>query len=79
MSLVGLPSRSRTKPALVLGIDTVTGCTVHYVDEGVDTGEIIAQREVPVLPGDTAETLQARIQSVEHELLPAVLASLAHE
>jgi phosphoribosylglycinamide formyltransferase 1 len=59
--------------------DPVTGCTVHYVDEGVDTGEIIAQREVPVLPGDTAETLQARIQSVEHELLPAVIASLAHE
>jgi phosphoribosylglycinamide formyltransferase-1 len=62
--------------ALAAG-DTVTGCTVHYVDEGVDTGEIIAQREVPVLPGDTAETLQARIQAAEHELLPAVLASFA--
>lgn len=60
--------------ALAAG-DETTGCTVHYVDEGVDTGEIIAQREVPVLPGDTAETLQARIQTAEHELLPAVIAS----
>ena len=65
--------------ALAAG-DTVTGCTVHYVDEGVDTGEIIAQREVPVFPGDTTETLQARIQTAEHELLPAVIASFAgHE
>lgn len=64
--------------ALAAG-DTVTGCTVHYVDEGVDTGEIIAQREVPVRPGDTAETLQARIQAAEHELLPSVIATFAHE
>jgi len=62
--------------ALVVG-DHVTGCTVHYVDAGVDTGEIIAQREVPVRPADTTETLQARIQAAEHELLPSVLASLA--
>ncbi|MEX1045700.1 MAG: phosphoribosylglycinamide formyltransferase [Chthoniobacterales bacterium] len=62
--------------ALAAG-DTVTGCTVHYVDDGVDTGEIIAQREVPVHPDDTAETLQARIQAAEHELLPAVIASFA--
>lgn len=62
--------------ALAAG-DQVTGCTVHYVDEGVDTGEIIAQREVPVLPGDTAEILQARIQEAEHVLLPNVLASFA--
>jgi phosphoribosylglycinamide formyltransferase-1 len=53
---------------------------VHYVDAGVDTGEIIAQREVPVEPGDTAETLQARIQKAEHELLPSVIATFAaHE
>jgi len=62
--------------ALAAG-DTVTGCTVHFVDEGVDTGEIIAQREVPVHPDDTAESLQARIQAAEHELLPSVIASLA--
>ena len=60
--------------ALAAG-DRLTGCTVHYVDEGVDTGEIIAQREVPVQPGDSIETLQARIQTAEHELLPSVIAS----
>jgi phosphoribosylglycinamide formyltransferase-1 len=65
--------------ALAAG-DTMTGCTVHYVDEGVDTGEIIAQREVPIQPGDTADSLQARIQAAEHELLPAVIATFArHE
>jgi phosphoribosylglycinamide formyltransferase-1 len=65
--------------ALAAG-DKTSGCTVHYVDEGVDTGEIIAQGEVPVLPEDTAETLQARIQTAEHELLPSVIASFArHE
>ena len=65
--------------ALAAG-DRVTGCTVHYVDEGVDTGEIIAQREVPVQDGDTAESLQRRIQEAEHELLPSVIASFAaHE
>jgi len=60
--------------ALAAG-DQTTGCTVHYVDEGVDTGEIIAQREVPIQPGDTADSLQARIQAAEHELLPAVIAT----
>ena len=65
--------------ALAAG-DRLTGCTVHYVDEGVDTGEIIAQREVPVQPGDTIETLQARIRTAEHELLPSVIASFVrHE
>jgi phosphoribosylglycinamide formyltransferase-1 len=54
-----------------------SGCTVHYVDSGMDTGEIIAQSEVPVLPGDTAETLHARIQIAEHKLYPAVIAKLA--
>jgi len=57
----------------------VTGCTVHYVDTGMDTGPIIAQKEVPVLPGDTAETLHARIQEAEHALYPAVVAKLARE
>jgi phosphoribosylglycinamide formyltransferase 1 len=56
-----------------------TGCTVHYVDAGMDTGEIIAQSEVPVLPGDTAETLHARIQAAEHEVYPRVVAQIAVE
>ena len=50
-----------------------TGCTVHFVDEGVDTGAIIQQREVPILPGDTVETLTERIKREEHELYPKVL------
>lgn len=54
--------------------ETVTGCTVHYVDAGVDSGEIIAQREVPILADDTPETLHERIQLTERELYPAVIA-----
>lgn len=53
--------------------ETVAGCTVHYVDEGVDTGPIIAQAEVDVMPDDTAETLHARIQDAEHILYPEVI------
>jgi phosphoribosylglycinamide formyltransferase-1 len=46
--------------------ETVSGCTVHYVNEDLDAGEVILQREVAVLPGDTAETLSARILTEEH-------------
>ena len=54
--------------------ETVTGCTVHYADPGVDSGEIIAQREVPILPDDTPESLHERIQIAERELYTAVIA-----
>ena len=47
-----------------------SGCTVHLVDEGVDSGPILLQERVPVLEGDTEETLHERIKSVEHRLLP---------
>ena len=47
-----------------------TGVTVHFLDEGVDTGTVIAQERVAIEPGDTAETLYARIRDVEHRLLP---------
>jgi len=57
---------------------TTTGCTVHFVDSGIDTGEIIAQSEVPIYPGDTPETLHARIQEAEHQLYPEVLVRFAH-
>ena len=50
-----------------------TGCTVHFVDEGVDTGAIIQQKKVPILPNDTLETLTARIKEEEHDLYPKVL------
>ncbi|MEQ1861061.1 MAG: phosphoribosylglycinamide formyltransferase [Chthoniobacteraceae bacterium] len=70
------PGLEAWKQALAAGASE-TGCTVHYVDAGMDTGPIIAQRRVPVLPGDTPATLHARIQTAEHELYPAVLRDLA--
>lgn len=70
------PGLEAWKQALEAG-ETVAGCTVHYVDAGVDSGEILAQREVPVLPNDTAATLHARIQITERELYPDVIAQLA--
>jgi len=51
----------------------VSGCTVHFVDEGVDSGPIIEQREVPVFEYDTVETLRERIKTAEHDLYPKVL------
>jgi len=57
---------------------TVTGCTVHWVDAGMDTGEIIAQAKVHVLESDTPASLHARIQVAEHTLYPATLERLLH-
>lgn len=56
--------------------DKVSGCTVHFVDSGTDTGKIIRQVTVPVQEGDTPETLQARVLKEEHKLLPQVVADL---
>ena len=67
------PGLEAWSQALAAG-EKVTGCTVHYVDEEIDHGDIIAQREVPILPDDTPETLHARIQIAEHELYPAAIA-----
>jgi phosphoribosylglycinamide formyltransferase-1 len=67
------PGLGAWKQALVAG-ETVTGCTVHYVDEQIDHGQILAQKEIRILPNDTAESLHARIQVIEHELYPAVIA-----
>jgi phosphoribosylglycinamide formyltransferase-1 len=60
------------RQALEYGVK-ISGCTVHYVDEGLDSGPILAQRAVPVLPGDTEETLSARILVEEHELYTEAL------
>jgi phosphoribosylglycinamide formyltransferase-1 len=57
----------------------ITGCTVHYVVPEVDSGSIIMQAAVPVLPDDTTETLQARIQVQEHRLFPQAIALAAHQ
>lgn len=62
--------------ALADGV-TEHGCTVHFVTAGMDEGQIIAQARVPVLPGDTAETLGARVLAEEHRIYPEALARLA--
>ena len=59
--------------------DTEAGCTVHWVSPGVDDGEIIQQASLPILPGDTADSLAARLLSVEHQLYPEALAKACAE
>jgi phosphoribosylglycinamide formyltransferase 1 len=67
------PGLEAWKQALAAG-EEITGCTVHYVDNKIDHGQIIAQRAVPILHEDTPESLHARIQIAERELYPAVIA-----
>jgi phosphoribosylglycinamide formyltransferase 1 len=76
--LPAFPGLEAWKQALDYGVK-VTGCTVHFVDQGVDTGPIIAQQAVSVLPGDTAATLHERIQVAERTLYSKVVAALARE
>ncbi|BCJ87150.1 phosphoribosylglycinamide formyltransferase [Effusibacillus dendaii] len=68
------PGKDAIGQALAAGV-AETGVTVHLVDEGMDTGPIIAQERVPILPEDTKESLTRRIQAVEHRLLPQVVAN----
>ena len=72
------PGMEAWQQALAAG-EKLTGCTVHYVDAGIDSGEIIAQRKVPVLPNDTPESLHARIQIAERDLYPEVIGRLCGE
>ena len=72
------PGLEAWRQALEAG-EKITGCTVHYVDEQIDHGRVIGQREVPILPNDTPETLHARIQIAERELYPAVIAAFARK
>jgi phosphoribosylglycinamide formyltransferase 1 len=72
------PGLEAWRQALEAG-EKLTGCTVHYVDEEIDHGDVIAQREVPILAGDTPERLHARIQIAEHELYPAVIAQVCRQ
>ena len=67
--LPAFPGTRAVEEALAAGV-VETGVTVHFLDEGVDTGPVIAQEAVAILPGDTVETLHARLQAVEHRLLP---------
>lgn len=72
------PGLEAWKQALVAG-EKVTGVTVHFVDEQIDHGDVIAQRSVPVLRGDTPESLHARIQAVEHALYPEALENVCRQ
>ena len=65
--------------AVIEGGEKESGATVHFVDEGVDTGKIILQEKVPVLEGDTPEELAARVLEVEHEILAKGLAKAVQE
>jgi phosphoribosylaminoimidazolecarboxamide formyltransferase/IMP cyclohydrolase len=73
--LPSFPGLHGARDALAAGV-AVTGVTVHLVDATLDGGPIVAQEAVPVLPGDTEDTLLARIHPVEHRLLPAAVATL---
>jgi phosphoribosylglycinamide formyltransferase 1 len=72
------PGLEAWRKALEAG-EALTGCSVHYVDEEIDHGDVIAQREVPILAGDTPERLHARIQIAEHELYPAVIGQICRQ
>lgn len=69
----------RVHEAVLKAGEQESGCTVHYVDTGVDSGEIIAQKRVKVLEGDTPEILQKRVLVEEHKLLPESIAKIISE
>ena len=73
--LPDFPGAHPLEDLLAAGADEAAA-TVHYVDEGVDTGAVIASEPVSVLPGDTVETLRARVHEAEHRLLPRVVGEL---
>lgn len=75
--LPAFPGANAVEQALDAGVDE-TGVTVHFVDELVDHGPVIAQRAVPIIPGDSVESLHQRLQAVEHELLPQVVSAFGH-
>ncbi len=76
--LPAFPGADAQRQAIEHGVK-VSGCTVHLVDEGLDSGPIVVQRAVPVLSADTAETLAARILEQEHEAYPEALRRLLSE
>ncbi len=74
--LPSFPGLDAIGQALAAGVD-VTGVTVHYVDEGVDSGPVIAQTEVAIPPGGDRETLERAIHAAEHELYARVISMIA--
>jgi len=72
------PGLNAQQRALEAG-DTVAGCTVHRVEEGVDSGPVLLQRQVPIEPGDTVESLSRRILEEEHRAYPEAIARALEE
>ena len=74
--LPDFPGAHAHRDVIAAGV-SMTGCTVHFVDKGMDSGRIIAQADVPVLPGDDENSLQERVKGVEHILYPMAIDALA--
>ncbi len=73
--LPAFPGKDAIGQAFRAGVD-MTGVTIHYVDEGMDTGPIIARRELAIEPGDTLECIEEKVHQIEHEFYPQILQSL---
>src|SRR5690349_21801663 len=73
--LPAFPGAHPIEDVLAAGV-AETAATIHYVDDGIDTGAVIAAEPVPVLAGDTPDSLRARVQAAEHRLLPEVVREL---
>jgi phosphoribosylglycinamide formyltransferase-1 len=73
--LPDFPGAHPIEDVLAAGVEE-TAATIHYVDEGVDTGPVIIAERIPVLPNDTVDSLRERVQAVEHRLLPEVVREL---
>ena len=76
--LPAFPGAHAHKDVLASGV-SVSGCTVHHVDEGMDSGKVLAQRRVPVFPGDTESSLAKRVKIEEHILYPSVVDHLIQQ
>ena len=76
--LPAFPGAHAHKEVLTSGV-SVSGCTVHHVDEGMDSGKVLAQRRVPVFPGDTESSLAKRVKIEEHTLYPSVVDHLIQQ
>ena len=76
--LPSFPGKNAVLQAIEAGV-RVTGVTVHYVDQGMDTGPIIVQRAIPIEKGENAEDLHKKIQQVEHDLYPRIIEQICNE
>jgi phosphoribosylglycinamide formyltransferase-1 len=76
--LPAFPGAHAVRDAVAYGV-RITGCTVHVVDDGVDTGPVLAQQAVPMTPDDDESSVHERIKQVERQLLPAVVLQMLRE